>query len=138
MRKWKNNLSHYPISPTGRRRRGGKGKGKNGKGKGGGRRGGHGGRGGRGRRGGRRGCGRRKFRRTRRVVTRGFIKLYCVSKKSNKGLKPIRFLRDYFKKFATKKGNLPRRALRKKLRQSLPKGAKNLRRRLNRLRYGEN
>ena len=75
------------------------------------------------------------MRRTRRVITRGFAKLYCVAKKAKKGKLDAKwFLVKYFNKNKTKNGYLPRRALRKKVRRSLPKNAKRLRRRLNRLR----
>jgi len=82
--------------------------------------------------GGKRRC---SVRRTIRVIRRAFVRLYCANKKNNKNLKPIRFLRNYFARYSTRNGYLPRRALRTTLRRALPKGAIALRRRLRSLRF---
>ena len=69
------------------------------------------------------------------VVRKAFIRLYCYEKRVNKGkLDALWFLKKYFNKNKTNKGFLPRSALRESLRNALPKSAKYLRRRLNRLR----
>ena len=72
------------------------------------------------------------MKKTARLVKKAFLRHYCALRKTQKGLKPRRFLRDYFKKFQTKNKYLPRNALRKKIRQLLPKtkSAKKLRKKL--------
>ena len=74
-------------------------------------------------------------RRTTTVITRGFAQLYCSQRRLKRHLSPITFLISYFKKFKTRTNYLPRTALQKSLRQSLPRRARRIRRKLNSLRW---
>ena len=75
-------------------------------------------------------CGKR----VARVIAKAFGKLFCITRqriylKTHKKLTRKKFLIRYFKKYQTKNNYLPRRALRKYLRQRLPK-KNNLRKKL--------
>ena len=74
-------------------------------------------------------CDQKTLEETQKSIEKGFTVVYCFLRSYDTYLNPRRFLRDYFQKYA-KRGYLPTRALRKKLRQSLPGESQNLRKEL--------